>query len=279
MPTPPPTMPSDRQIVRDEQRFCISCGYTLYALPLSGSCPECETPVLDSLSDLRQYHAARKMASGLAWLVVSWLAKVGVPLVLYAVVRFPAVGHFLPLDDPRLGNFVLVCSQILVLLPLAIGVYQVTTPLLPEQRELRPVLVRLVFSLYLFILGAVSLFGPSLEPFRFARPFFLVAPFVISIMPVLLAALVARHVLGQLGLQGRGFRLLSWSWVGLYSGHTLLNIARNVVPAFHPAGAAYRWPPALIALSVCLIFGTAVLATVFLLGCRREALRHSRGLG
>lgn len=63
---------------RGVELLCESCGYAIAGLPESGNCPECGTPILQSLPEARTGSAwqtwthARTPAPLAAWLSTSW---------------------------------------------------------------------------------------------------------------------------------------------------------------------------------------------------------------
>lgn len=57
LPPPLPTAASAVPLV-DGDRSCIKCSYNLRGLPIAGKCPECGTPVADSLKGFLLQHAS-----------------------------------------------------------------------------------------------------------------------------------------------------------------------------------------------------------------------------
>lgn len=96
----------------DRSRPCLSCGYNIRGLPVSGNCPECGVPVARSLQGNLLIHAAPEHLAAihhgtvliLAGKIIALLLQIGVVLVpvivLLAVIstggRTPQSPAFLP---------------------------------------------------------------------------------------------------------------------------------------------------------------------------------------
>lgn len=99
---PPPPGGEEPVMVR-EDRPCLQCGYNLCGLPVAGNCPECGTPVVNSLrGNLLRYTAPEHLEAlhkgvvlVMSGVIAGLLGTVGI-IVLQIVSGFVARGPGLP---------------------------------------------------------------------------------------------------------------------------------------------------------------------------------------
>lgn len=114
-------------VVADET-LCTKCGYALRGLPLDGACPECNTPVQETLSKRRLHMAdgnwLATVASGLrsSWILLAVIAAYSLIVgVLNAVLS----------QGGRSNSAMLVLLSLGVVIPTALRLWawwQITTP-------------------------------------------------------------------------------------------------------------------------------------------------------
>jgi len=108
----------------DADQACIRCSYNLRGLPVAGRCPECGTPVADSLrGTLLQYAAPEYLAT----------IHAGLRLVLFSIlasVAFMVIGIIAGIWMPGLSGFELLLQGVnfIIVVVAIVGYWRFTTP-------------------------------------------------------------------------------------------------------------------------------------------------------
>lgn len=88
-PAAPPTPPTPPPLVLNRLQSCLKCGYQLQGLPLGGVCPECGTPVQDSLKGYFLQYAdpeyRRKVGLGLSLILNAILLMIILMILGFAL--------------------------------------------------------------------------------------------------------------------------------------------------------------------------------------------------
>lgn len=183
--------------VLDSSRPCVRCGYDLMGLPIGGQCPECGTPVADSLKGILLEHAAAEYLAtlhhGLKLVLWSILLYVGLMIVvMFATVALgvggamvapgaPAGGPGAAAAPPVVPALVQPMLQLLMLVPAIMGVigyYRFSTPdpgFLGQEKpdSARQVLrvCSIVAAVNAGLSGAVAFSGGAFSPGAFTGAF------------------------------------------------------------------------------------------------------------
>ena len=258
--------------VLDEQRFCTRCGYSLYSLRIDGICPECATPVLTSLRDVRQYRAMRRVIGGVTLLAIGWLIGALQATVLPIVIE-------LSLNHPNTPIFWVLSVVVSLSIPLLLGsgLLLVTVRQGREQGNVRGAIWVLMGAYVLMGVAVPLLVSRLLAPAaRFTSPLWLWFALAGSLIPLALWACTFVYLTTHLTVPAGRVKSFGWAWLGLLGIATLLSLARYAVVFMGGPQPGAR--QAMAILGVVLSLASVVAAVVFLLGCRRIAVQRRQSL-
>lgn len=180
--------------VLDQQRFCTTCGYSLYSLRIDGLCPECGTPVADSLHNRDELVAMTNVRRGCTWLLMQTAASASVGLASF---------FLFTLRDPNtLPGFmlwarVLTFTQVIIVSFLLVGVLRLTMGrrLVPGGAPVLSVATRLAASA-LFAVYVAFLLDDLLFNFFWNR--WIAYPMLVSwVLTFVLVAAFAKRLLAR----------------------------------------------------------------------------------